>query len=108
MSEEEKKILKFLEISTKINVNKITLPKEDIKTILDLYNKEKEKNKKLEKALAVANRLEIEIKKNFVNKDKIKDKIEELEEQLENTNTIEWQEIIKKQIEVLEDLLKEN
>lgn len=45
---------------------------------------------------------------NGVLEDKIKNKIKELKEQLEHTNTMEWQEIIKKQIQVLEDSLKES
>lgn len=56
--------------------------KEETDTYFKMYLREKEKNKTLEKALAVANRLEIEIKKNFISKDKIKDKIKEFEYKL--------------------------
>ena len=50
--------------------------KEAIETFLDLYNKEKEKNKELEKYKIYYEEME-EVNKKFIAVDKIKEKIEE-------------------------------
>ena len=90
-----------------------------IETILDLYNKEKEKNKKYQgiengttiifKSKAKYVR-EDRIEKYYINKNKIREKIKDLKkEQEEYKDSQEWeiQDDIVAQIEVLEELLGE-
>lgn len=90
-----------------------------IQGLLDLYKQEKEKNKELKKYYATRKEVEDlketiaclhESAKDYISKDKIKEKIEELKkEQKEYENSQEWeiQDDIVAQINVLEELLEE-
>ena len=127
MSEEE--IIKYIKTVRPKNFNNYAdetnytlITKKQVKAIeglLDLYNKEKEKREIAEenhKVLSldiaqackdlglpedtiIADELVLEIKKKFISKDKIKEKIEELSKTLSDTNVIT--------ISVLQELLEE-
>ena len=80
-----------------------------IQGLLDLYNKEKEKNKKLN-----AKRIrDVSSVKNYISKDKIRQEIKELEQnqeqlQLARADLIySAKDIIRHQILLLEDILEE-
>lgn len=83
MSEEEimdiiKDFLELREIHSSDTIKSyLSIYKEAIQSLLDLYNKEKEKNKELEKYKTKHSL----IKKHYISKDKIKEIIEELEQQ---------------------------
>ena len=70
---------------------------EAIQGLLDLYNKEKEKNASLKKEIKLMK--SININDNYISKDKIKQKIKELEEKSDYWNCDE--------IEILKELLEE-
>ena len=78
--------------------------KQAIETILDLYQKEKEKNKKLQirckELIEEKQELNTALLYDNINKDKIRAKIKELEEKSDYWNCDE--------IEVLKELLEEN
>ena len=94
MSEEEiiEEVEKELKLAKNIDDVATTIRNEYIEGLLDLYNKEKEKNK------------------NSISKDKIKEKMEKLEDiRMENLST-QYYGIVEQcenKIEVLEELLKE-
>lgn len=82
--------------------------KDDYSILFDELEKEKEKN---ELFVLSGNSINLErhIKNNYISKDKIKEKIEELEkEQKEYKNSQEWeiQDDIVAQINILKDLLE--
>lgn len=89
---------------------------EAIQCLLDLYNKEKEKNKKLNKYIEDRSKIGKDIQtyinkdyvnQEYINKDKIRDKIKELKQQIIENKYVECKEENEDMIELLQELLEE-
>lgn len=87
--------------------------KEAIETILDLYNEEKEKNKKLEAENFSLNEMKKYNKKHYISKDKIREKYLEMEQEYSRKvydNNYDRTEVKKEEMykrQVYEQLLEE-
>ena len=116
LSEEEKKAIDEIDNSYDYNTGWVECEAKTwyiVTKLIERLQKEneylREREEYLEKRRSdIINTFQNKVTGTTIPKDKIKDRIKELKEQLEHTNTMEWQSIIKKQIEVLEDLLKES
>ena len=89
MSEEEKKIFNFLKTFVKTEIDYCKLEKDDVLDILNIIKKQqekidelKEKEKNLLKQLKDSEKELLEVTQNVVSKDKIREKIKDLEDNM--------------------------
>ena len=117
MNEEE--IIKYIENDIEIDTDTASWFEENNETrkqiekgieaykgLLDLYNQEKEKNKELIDTIAIYK----STLSDYIHKDKIKEKIEDLKNeyrQLEETSDFIIADVIQPKIQVLQELLEE-